>query len=354
MSTLLVTGAAGFIGSNFVDAALAAGHRVFALDKLTYCGNLENLTHASLSDHFHFICADCADVVKVKQVLVDNAIDAVVHFAAQTHVDRSIKDPSAFVEDNVVATQRLLEASLQYWRHLDDGAKSRYRHIHISTDEVFGDLTDDEPAFTENSPYRPNSPYSASKASADMFVRAYEKTYGLPTVIIHPSNNYGPRQFPEKLIPFMLQRALSGQSLPIYGTGLNQRDWLHVSDHCRALLSALTLSQPGDVFNIGSGVETSNLVIVQTICRVLDRFVPKSEGCYADQITFVADRPGHDWRYALNTEYAQKRLGFKVLVSLEEGLEDTISWYLNHPEWMQHVVSGKYRQWVNEQYGSLK
>lgn len=349
-----MTGAAGFIGSNFVDAALAAGHRVIALDKLNYCGNLKNLGQASLSEHFQFICADVADTVTVKQLFADNEVDAIVHFAAQTHVDRSIKDPSAFIEDNVVATQRLLEVSLQYWEQLEDDAKLSYRHIHISTDEVFGDLTDDEAPFTESSPYRPNSPYSASKASADMFVRAYEKTYGLPTVIIHPSNNYGPRQFPEKLIPFMLQRALSGQTLPIYGTGLNQRDWLHVSDHCRALLSALRLSQPGDVFNVGSGVETSNLVIVHTICRVLDRLVPKSEGSYADQITFVADRPGHDWRYVLNTERARKSLGFQVSISLEEGLEDTIKWYLNHPDWMEHVLNGQYRQWVNEQYEGLK
>lgn len=349
--TLLVTGAAGFIGSNFVDAALEKGYRIVALDKLNYCGNLENLIDARQNDRFAFIEGDVADTAQVLALLQTYQVNSVVHFAAQTHVDRSIKDPTAFIEDNVVGSQHLLDASLQYWKTLDQASQRAYRHIHISTDEVFGDLTDDEAPFTETSPYCPNSPYSASKAAADMFVRAYGKTYGLPVVIVHPSNNYGPRQFPEKLIPLMIQRALAGDTLPIYGTGKNRRDWMHVSDHCRALLAVIEKAKASETFNIGSGVETTNIEIVETLCAILDQKRPKTAGHYRDQIEFVADRPGHDWRYAMDTKKAHERLGFRTCVSLQAGLEATVDWYLENAQWVEHILTGQYRQWIDSQYG---
>ena len=354
MSTILVTGVAGFIGSNFVDEALGEGYRVIGVDKLTYCGNLDNLTSALLNDNFKFVKGDAGDIDLIKGLLQKYAVEAVVHLAAQTHVDRSIKDPSAFLTDNVIVTQRLLEASLQYWRSLGSREQERYRHIHISTDEVFGELSNDDPPFTEQSSYRPNSPYSASKAAGDMFVRAYGQTYGLPVITVHPSNNYGPRQFPEKLIPLMIYRALAGLSLPIYGTGKNQRDWLYVKDHCQALLSILRHSKGSEVFNIGSGVGSTNLEVVTTLCELLDQQRPKKQGRYIEQLVYVADRAGHDWRYVLNNQKAREELDFKVSVSLQDGLQKTLQWYLEHEQWVERVISGEYRQWEKLQYGALK
>ncbi|GAB6164132.1 dTDP-glucose 4,6-dehydratase [Thermostilla marina] len=345
MDTILVTGGAGFIGSNFVRQWLQEEpDRIVNLDKLTYAGNLD-----SLADVFHdprhvFVEGDICDQALVAKLLAEYRPWAIVNFAAESHVDRSIDGPEAFVQTNVVGTFRLLQAAREYWNALDDAEKSRFRFQHVSTDEVYGSLGP-EGYFTETTPYAPNSPYSASKASADHFVRAYHHTYGLPTLITNCSNNYGPYQFPEKLIPLMILNAVEGKPLPVYGDGKNVRDWLYVEDHCRALRTVLRCGKPGEAYNIGGNCEMQNIEVVKTICKLVDRLKPglphsPCEGL----ITFVTDRPGHDRRYAIDASKIKAELGWEPQENFESGMERTVRWYLEHTEWVERVTSGKYRR----------
>lgn len=327
--TLLVTGGAGFIGSCFVLRRIAAGDRVVTLDRLTYCGRKDNL--ADVLDHprHTFVQGDIADGALVERLLKEHVPDAVVHFAAETHVDRSIAGPEAFVRTNVNGTVALLDAVTAWWRTLPDTKASAFRFHHVSTDEVFGALGPNDPPFTEASPYAPNSPYSASKAASDHFVRAYGQTYGLPVLITHCSNNYGPRQFPEKLIPHMITRALAGETLPVYGNGANVRDWLYVDDHCAAIDAVLEQAAAGARYVIGGENECDNLTLVRRLCAILDRLRPLPEGrSYADRIVFVTDRPGHDFRYSIDAGRIRTELGWRPQTSFDEGLEQTVRWYL--------------------------
>ena len=349
--TLLVTGGAGFIGSCFVLQTVNAGDNVINLDKLTYSGNLENLDEINDAPNHVFIRGDIGDEQLVKDVLEKYQPDAVINFAAESHVDRSILDPDVFVKTNVLGTEVLLRVVKDWWKNLDEEKKNKFRFHHISTDEVFGTLSMDDPAFTEETPFAPNSPYSASKASSDHFVRAYHETYGLPTVITNCSNNYGPRQFPEKLIPLMTLNALAGKPLPIYGTGENIRDWLHVEDHCDAIYEVLTKGRVGQTYNIGGRAERNNLFIVNKICEILDEIKPRSDGkSYKEQITFVKDRLGHDLRYAINCSKIEKELGWKPKHNFEDGLKETIQWYLNNEEWVKNIQSGEYQKWIEKNY----
>ena len=350
-STFLVTGGAGFIGSCFVLRQVQAGMKVINLDKLTYSGNLENLEKIQNDRNHVFVRGDIGDETLVRDLLEKYRPDAVINFAAESHVDRSILDPDVFVKTNVLGTEILLRVVKDWWKELDGDKKNRFRFHHISTDEVFGTLSMDDPAFTEETPFAPNSPYSASKASSDHFVRAYHETYGLPTVITNCCNNYGPRQFPEKLIPLMTLNSLAGKPLPIYGTGENIRDWLHVEDHCNAIYEVLTKGRVGQTYNIGGRAERNNLFIVNKICEILDEIKPRSDGkSYKEQITFVKDRLGHDLRYAINCSKIEKELGWKPKHKFEDGLKDTIQWYLNNEDWVKNIQSGEYQKWIEKNY----
>ncbi|RDS79297.1 dTDP-glucose 4,6-dehydratase [Dyella monticola] len=343
MKTLLVTGGAGFIGANFVLQAIADGGRVVNLDKLTYAGNLDTLAPLSDNDRHIFVQGDIGDRDLVHRLLVEHRPDAVVNFAAESHVDRSIDGPAAFVHTNVVGTLGLLEASRDYWRSQEDMAREQFRFLHVSTDEVYGSLGADG-KFSETTPYAPNSPYSASKAASDHLVRAFHHTYGLPTLTTNCSNNYGPFQFPEKLIPLIIQKAMSGQPLPVYGDGMNIRDWLFVGDHCSAIRRVLDGGRVGETYNVGGNAERTNITVVKTICALLDAKRPLSEGRkHESLITHVKDRPGHDRRYAIDSSKLQGELSWKPSHTFESGIEATVDWYLANQAWTQRVLDGSYR-----------
>lgn len=343
MKTILVTGGAGFIGSNFLRMLLQQKNvKAVNLDKLTYAGNLESLSDLSDKTDYAFIQGDICDRLLVEDIFKTHQPDVIVHFAAESHVDRSIDGPEAFIHTNVNGTFVLLDVAKKYWKELSKDKKQFFRFLHISTDEVFGSLGDTG-YFTEETPYSPNSPYSASKAASDHLVRAYYQTYGLPVLLTNCSNNYGPYQFPEKLIPLTIVNAIAGQNLPVYGTGLNIRDWLYVEDHCLALLTVLASGKVGDSYNIGGHNEKTNLAIVQTICSVLDERCPRKDGrSYREQIAFVADRPGHDKRYAIDVSKIERELGWRPRESFETGLVKTVEWYLNNQNWVSRVLDGSY------------
>jgi dTDP-glucose 4,6-dehydratase len=355
MKKWLVTGGAGFIGANFIlNQAADRALIVINLDKLTYAGNLENLASLREDKQHIFVHGDIGDRRLVGHLLKKYGPEAVVNFAAESHVDRSIHDPQPFIETNVVGTFHLLEEVRQYWEGLDSLPKEAFRFLHISTDEVYGSLGPEDPPFTETTPYAPTSPYAASKAASDHLVRAYHKTYGLPTIITNCSNNYGPYQFPEKLIPLAILNALKGEPLPLYGDGKNIRDWLYVEDHCKVLKLALERGRPGQTYNIGGGAEKTNLEVVETICSLLDQICPDSSKVpHAALITFVKDRPGHDRRYAIDYTKIVRELGWKPKESLASGLLKTIRWYLDHQEWVSSVQTGAYREWLKLHYGRL-
>lgn len=343
IETLLVTGGAGFIGSNFIHMALAQGKRIINVDSLTYAGNLESLKPIEENTNYTFIQGDIADNQLVGNLLSTHHPNSVVNFAAESHVDRSIDGPAQFIQTNIVGTFQLLDTVKKYWIDLAEEEKRTFRFLHISTDEVFGSL-DDNGFFTERTPYAPNSPYSASKASSDHLVRAYHHTYGLPVLTTNCSNNYGPYQFPEKLIPLMLLNALAGKPLPIYGDGSNVRDWLYVEDHCRAILKVLDKGTIGETYNVGGYSEKTNLDIVHTICDLLDSEQPRSdEKSYREQIVFVKDRPGHDRRYAIDASKIKREVGWVPAETFDSGIQKTIRWYLNNFEWCQRVTDGSYR-----------
>lgn len=348
---LLVTGGAGFIGSNFILNRIAQGDRVLNLDKLTYAGNPLNLESVADSPHYSFVKGGIEDSAHVAELLVDLRPNAVVHFAAESHVDRSIHGPEAFVQTNVVGTFRLLESVLAYWRRLDDPAREAFRFLHVSTDEVYGSLEPDEAAFSETTPYRPNSPYSASKAGSDHLVRAYHHTYGLPVLTTNCSNNYGPFQFPEKLIPLIILNARDEKPLPVYGDGLNIRDWLHVEDHCGAISEVLASGRVGETYNVGGLSEKTNLDVVHTICDILDELKPVKRP-RRELITFVKDRPGHDRRYAIDCSKLQGELGWAPKMDFETGIRETVRWYLQNSRWIASVISGEYRNWVSQNYAT--
>ncbi len=353
--TLLVTGGAGFIGGNFVLDWLARprAEAVVNLDRLTYSGNLETLAGLKGDPRHHFVQGDIADSDLVSQLLMRHRPRAVIHFAAESHVDRSILGPAAFVQTNVVGTFGLLESVRHYWGVLDGSAQQAFRFLHVSTDEVYGSLQMQDPAFTEGHRYQPNSPYSASKAASDHLVRAYHHTYGLPVLTTHCSNNYGPYHFPEKLIPLMIVNALAGKPLPVYGDGRQIRDWLYVKDHCSALCRVLEAGTPGEVYNIGGWNEKANIEIVHTLCDLLDEMQPRVDGqSYRRQISHVADRPGHDRRYAIDARKLHQALGWRPAETFDSGIRKTVRWYLDHPGWVERVQSGAYRQWLDIQYGA--
>ncbi|TLS19928.1 MAG: dTDP-glucose 4,6-dehydratase [Betaproteobacteria bacterium] len=350
---ILVTGGAGFIGSNFVIDWLAAGDEpVINLDKLTYAGNLENLQGLAGDPQHRFVRGDIADYDLILELLQQNRVRAVVNFAAESHVDRSIHGPEDFIQTNIVGTFRLLEAVRTYWNGLPADDKAAFRFLHVSTDEVYGSLEKEAPAFTEQHRYEPNSPYSASKAASDHLVRAYHHTYGLPVLTTNCSNNYGPYHFPEKLIPLIIHNALAGKPLPIYGDGQQVRDWLYVKDHCSAIRRVLEAGRLGETYNVGGWNEKPNLEVVHTLCAMLDELSPRADGAsYASQITFVADRPGHDRRYAIDASKLERELGWKPAETFETGIRKTVRWYLDNPLWVHNVTSGAYREWVGRQYG---
>ena len=350
---ILVTGGAGFIGSNFVlDWLAQCDESVVNLDKLTYAGNLENLASLQGDARHLFVQGDLGDRALVDRLLAEHKPRAVLHFAAESHVDRSIHGPEDFIQTNIVGTFRLLEAVRAYWSALPEADKTTFRFLHVSTDEVYGTLSKDDPPFAETNAYEPNSPYSASKAASDHLVRAWHHTYGLPVLTTNCSNNYGPYHFPEKLIPLMIVNALAGKTLPVYGDGLQVRDWLYVKDHCSAIRRVLEAGRLGETYNVGGWNEKPNIEIVHTVCALLDELRPKADGSsYKAQITHVPDRPGHDRRYAIDARKIERELGWKPVETFETGIRKTVQWYLNHPEWVQHVQSGSYREWVSQQYG---
>ncbi len=349
---ILVTGGAGFIGANFVlDWLARSDEAVVNLDKLTYAGNRENLAAVTDDPRHVFVQGDIGDGDLVSRLLAQHRPRAIVHFAAESHVDRSIHGAEAFIQTNVVGTFRLLEATRAYWAGLDAAEQAAFRFLHVSTDEVYGSLAPDEPAFAETRRYEPNSPYSASKAASDHLVRAWHHTYGVPVLTTNCSNNYGPFHFPEKLIPLMIVNALAGKSLPVYGDGLQVRDWLYVSDHCSAIRRVLEAGVPGEVYNVGGWNERPNIDIVHTICALLDELQPRADGrSYREQITHVKDRPGHDRRYAIDARKIERELGWRPAETFETGIRKTVRWYLDHPEWVARVQSGAYREWVRTQY----
>ena len=349
---ILVTGGAGFIGSNFVlDWCKTSAEGVVNLDKLTYAGNLHNLAALKGNPQHVFVQGDIADSALVGELLQKHQIRAVVHFAAESHVDRSIHGPEDFIQTNIVGTFRLLQAVRAYWGGLDDTNKAAFRYLHVSTDEVYGSLKATDAPFTEKNTYEPNSPYSASKAASDHLTRAYHHTYGLPVLTTNCSNNYGPLHFPEKLIPLMIVNALAGKPLPVYGDGMQIRDWLYVGDHCSAIRSVLEAGTPGEVYNIGGWNEKPNIEIVQTVCALLDGLRPKADGTsYTTQITTVKDRPGHDRRYAIDASKIHQQLGWKPLETFDTGIRKTVQWYLDNADWVAQVQSGAYRDWVEKQY----
>ncbi len=351
--TILVTGGAGFIGANFVlDWLALCDEPVVNLDKLTYAGNLETLASLREDQRHVFVRGDIADAELVAKLLAEHRPRAVINFAAESHVDRSIHGPGEFIQTNVVGTFRLLEAVRGYWSALEEPEKAAFRLLHVSTDEVYGTLAPDAPAFAESHRYEPNSPYSASKAASDHLVRAWHHTYGLPVVTTNCSNNYGPFHFPEKLIPLMIVNALAGKPLPVYGDGLQIRDWLYVKDHCSAIRRVLESGRLGETYNVGGWNEKANIDIVRSICALLDEMKPRVDGqTYTCQITHVADRPGHDRRYAIDARKIESELGWKPAETFETGIRKTVRWYLDNPEWVAHVQSGAYREWVGLQYG---
>jgi dTDP-glucose 4,6-dehydratase len=350
--TIIVTGGAGFIGANFVLSWIKLGlGTVVNLDKLTYAGNLENLEAIQHNPQHVFVHGDIADQALLAKLLAEYQPCAVVNFAAESHVDRSIHGPEDFIQTNVVGTFHLLEAVRTYWGQLNEEHRQNFRFLHVSTDEVYGSLGKSDAAFTETHAYAPNSPYSASKAASDHLVRAYHHTYGLPTLTTNCSNNYGPHHFPEKLIPLVIHNALAGQLLPIYGNGQQIRDWLYVEDHCAAIRRVLEAGQAGEVYNVGGWNEKPNIEIVRTLCRMLDVKKPRADGkSYADQITFVEDRPGHDQRYAIDATKIANELGWKPKETFESGIEKTVRWYLENQDWVKNVTSGEYRNWVQTHY----
>jgi dTDP-glucose 4,6-dehydratase len=349
---ILVTGGAGFIGSNFVlDWLGACDEPVVNLDKLTYAGNLANLATLAGDERHIFVQGDIGDSVLVSQLLARYQPRAVINFAAESHVDRSILGPGDFIQTNVVGTFGLLEAVRAYWGALAEQERASFRFLHVSTDEVYGSLDRNAPAFTETHRYEPNSPYSASKAASDHLVRAYHHTYGLPVLTTNCSNNYGPYHFPEKLIPLCIHNALAGKPLPIYGDGQQIRDWLYVKDHCSAIRRVLEAGRVGEVYNVGGWNEKTNLEVVNTLCQILDEEQPRADGkSYAEQITFVTDRPGHDRRYAIDATKLERELGWKPAETFETGIRKTVRWYLEHQDWVANVTSGAYREWTAKQY----
>ena len=354
--SILVTGAAGFIGSNFVlewfkDSAVS-NEPIVNLDALTYAGNLDNLASLEGNAKHHFIKGDITDADLVKRLLAEHRPRAIVHFAAESHVDRSIHGPAAFMKTNVEGTFVLLEAARAYWQGLGETDKAAFRFHHVSTDEVYGSLKPDDPPFAETNPYEPNSPYSASKAASDHLVRAWHHTYGLPVVTTNCSNNYGPFHFPEKLIPLVIVNALAGKPLPVYGDGLQIRDWLYVTDHCSAIRAVLAKGRLGETYNIGGWNEESNINIVRTICALLDALRPDPAGSYTRLITYVEDRPGHDRRYAIDARKIESELGWRPAETFETGIRKTVEWYLSHSDWVARVQSGSYRVWVERNYES--
>ena len=343
MATWFVTGGAGFIGGNFVLEAVAAGHRVVNLDALTYAGNRDTLASLADDPRHVFVHGDIGDRALVDRLLREHRPDAIINFAAESHVDRSIDGPAAFVQTNVVGTLALLEAARDYWKSLDGAAKDAFRFLHVSTDEVYGSLGETG-KFTETTPYAPNSPYSASKAASDHLVRAFHHTYGLPVLTTNCSNNYGPYQFPDKLIPLVIARALAGEPLPVYGDGRNVRDWLYVGDHCSAIRAVLEGGRVGETYNVGGDAEKQNLEVVHTICALLDARRPRADGQpRSSQVTYVTDRPGHDRRYAIDASKLKDELGWAPAHSFEQGIADTVDWYLDHQDWVQRVLDGSYR-----------
>jgi dTDP-glucose 4,6-dehydratase len=350
--TILVTGGAGFIGSNFVLKCIKQlDEPIINLDKLTYAGNLDNLTSIKNNPKHIFVKSDIGDSELVSIIFTRYKPRAVINFAAESHVDRSISAPEAFIQTNVVGTFRFLECAKQYWNTLNTQEKKDFRFLHVSTDEVYGTLDANAPAFSETNRYEPNSPYSASKAASDHLVRAYYHTYGLPVLTTNCSNNYGPYQFPEKLIPLIIHNALSGKDLPIYGDGKQIRDWLFVGDHCNAIFTVLEKGKLGEVYNIGGLNEKTNIEVVTHICEILDEVKPKENGeSYKSQITYVKDRPGHDRRYAIDATKIQKELSWKPETNFEDGIKKTVNWYLNNQGWVAKIISGEHANWVKRQY----
>ena len=350
--TILVTGGAGFIGGNFVlDWIAGSNEPVVNLDKLTYAGNLETLASLQGDPRHTFVQGDIGDRALVERLLAEHRPRAVINFAAESHVDRSIHGPGEFIQTNIVGTYHLLESVRTYWNGLADAEKTAFRFLHVSTDEVYGSLSQDDPAFAETNRYEPNSPYSASKAASDHLVRAWHHTYGLPVLTTNCSNNYGPYHFPEKLIPLMIVNALAGKPLPVYGDGMQIRDWLYVKDHCSAIRRVLQAGRLGETYNVGGWNEKPNIEIVKTVCALLDELRPKADGTsYAAQIRYVTDRPGHDRRYAIDARKLERELGWKPAETFETGIRKTVQWYLDHPEWVAHVQSGAYREWVSQNY----
>ena len=358
---ILVTGGAGFIGGNFVldwllgQDLVSEPEEVLNLDKLTYAGNLATLEALKDNPRLQFVHGDIADQALVSHILQEHQPRAIIHFAAESHVDRSIHGPSEFIQTNIIGTFHLLEATRAYWSQLPESDKGNFRFLHVSTDEVYGTLSATDAPFAETHAYEPNSPYAASKASSDHLVRAWHHTYGLPVLTTNCSNNYGPYHFPEKLIPLCILNALGGKPLPIYGDGQQVRDWLYVKDHCAAIRTVLETGVPGQTYNIGGWNEKANIEVVEQICQILDEIQPRADGkSYTLQMTFVKDRPGHDRRYAIDAAKIENELNWKPLETFETGIRKTIQWYLDNPQWVQGVVSGNYRQWIDLQYSSNK
>jgi len=350
---IVVTGGAGFIGSNFILdwLNLPNADLLTNLDYLTYAGNLETLELVQNDERYLFFKGDIGDKALVTSLLKEFKPRAIVNFAAESHVDRSIHGPTEFIQTNIVGTFNLLECARGYWNELAETQKSSFRFLHVSTDEVYGSLGPNDPPFTENHPYEPNSPYSASKAASDHLVRAWFHTYGFPVLTTNCSNNYGPYHFPEKLIPLCILNALNGKPLPIYGDGQQVRDWLYVKDHCTAIRTVLEKGTLGETYNIGGWNEKANIDVVKQICSILDELRPKNDGkSYAEQITYVKDRPGHDRRYAIDASKIERELGWKPVETFESGIRKTVQWYLDNPKWVEGVVSGNYRQWIDKQY----
>ncbi|MDZ7957153.1 MAG: dTDP-glucose 4,6-dehydratase [Aulosira sp. DedQUE10] len=355
MQTFLVTGGAGFIGSNFIlKARKEQWATIINLDKLTYASNLQTLAELQDDCGYDFVRGDIGDIELIHNLLKQHQPDAIINFAAESHVDRSILSPQDFIQTNVLGTFQLLEASRAYYERLSPQKREQFRFLHISTDEVYGTLSQTDPAFREDTPYAPNSPYAASKASSDHLVRAYYHTYGLPTLTTNCSNNYGLRQFPEKLIPLIILNALNGKPLPIYGDGQNIRDWLYVEDHCEAIYLVLQQSSIGETYNIGGNNELTNLAVVEKICALLDELAPKPNFHYSSLITFVKDRPGHDRRYAIDSSKIKKDLGWEPKESFDSGLLKTIQWYISNSTWVEQVQSGAYQTWIQQNYGDRK
>lgn len=349
--SLLVTGGAGFIGSNFILQQMEKDSlSLVNLDKLTYAGNLRNLESVAGDPRYQFVHGEIGDRKLVRELLQSHRPAAIVHFAAESHVDRSIRGPQDFVSTNIEGTFALLEEARAYWSELDQSEKEEFRFLHVSTDEVYGSLGPDDSPFSETTPYAPNSPYAASKAASDHLVRAYHHTYGLPTLTTNCSNNYGPFQFPEKLIPLMILNARDGKPLPVYGDGQNVRDWLYVEDHCSAIATVLESGRPGETYNIGGWNEKANIEVVHTICDLVDEMVPRESGSRRNLLTFVKDRPGHDRRYAMDARKIERELGWRPKETFESGIRKTVRWYLEHEDWVRDVTSGSYRQWIATHY----